>query len=405
MAFYKTGATSGQGIIGGSQRGFYEPKVDVGTTPVEAAVGIGGASLQGIKAYNTIQNTKLTKSRLLKNPKLTFKQKLEVAKPLKPATIQSGTVNQATGLPVGKTHLPGLVSEFVDDDIFIPKVDQGFMEQFTSPWSKRVKINPEYIETVGNTLDTFENLEKTLKNMDIPDKHISNIMREGDWSDKIKNEKFAVESHPVFKKFGTGEGFLANIGKGSVKGAWQKSKPGKVVEAFKGIGKGGFKDLWKGSDAAKIGKAVANIGKGGLKGLFGAGTGAAGGAAGAGAAGAAGAGAGAAGAAGGAGAAGALALGPAGWTMLALSLLGAGKVFPKHTFLGKIFSDPRLKENIKIVGKSPSGINVYEYNYKEVEGTYRGVLASEVPWASSKDNHGHLMVDYSKVDVDFVRVK
>ena len=91
--------------------------------------------------------------------------------------------------------------------------------------------------------------------------------------------------------------------------------------------------------------------------------------------------------------------------MLALGLLGGGGLFKPHTFFGKIFSDPRLKENIEIVGKSPSGINVYEYNYKNVEGRYRGVLANEVPWASSYDKHGHLMVDYSDLDVDFVRVK
>ena len=189
-----------------------------------------------------------------------------------------------------------------------------------------------------------------------------------------------------FKNLGTDKGFFRNIGKGSVKDAWQGSKPGKVVDAFKGIGKGGFKDLLKGSDAAKYGKAIANLGKGGLKSLF--------------------APAKAATATTAATAAGPLAaMGPAGWTMLALSLLGGGGLFKPHTFFGKIFSDPRLKENIEIVGKSPSGINVYEYNYKNVEGRYRGVLANEVPWASSYDKHGHLMVDYSDLDVDFVRVK
>ena len=72
--------------------------------------------------------------------------------------------------------------------------------------------------------------------------------------------------------------------------------------------------------------------------------------------------------------------------------------------LGKIFSDKRLKSNIKKVGISPSGVNVYEFNYKGGEGRYRGVLADEVPWAASKDEDGFKLVDYSKVDVPFEKV-
>tara|TARA_R110002012_G_scaffold291891_1_gene486583 strand:- start:19332 stop:21257 length:1926 start_codon:yes stop_codon:yes gene_type:complete len=168
------------------------------------------------------------------------------------------------------------------------------------------------------------------------------------------------------------------------KDRFQDSKIGKGLDAIKNIGKGGLKDFVKGSDAAKIAKGIGNIGKGGLKSLFAAGTPATATTA--------------------ATAAGPLAaMGPLGWTMLAGSLLG-GKLFDKKTFLGKIFSDPRLKENIKKVGISPSGVNVYEFKYKGIEGTYRGVLANEVPWASSEDNMGHKMVDYSKVDVDFKKV-
>ena len=29
-------------------------------------------------------------------------------------------------------------------------------------------------------------------------------------------------------------------------------------------------------------------------------------------------------------------------------------------------------------------------------------MAQDVPWASFEDNNGYLMVDYSKLDVDFV---
>ena len=68
-------------------------------------------------------------------------------------------------------------------------------------------------------------------------------------------------------------------------------------------------------------------------------------------------------------------------------------------------SDRRLKENIELVGKSSSGINVYQWNYKSYPGKrYQGVMADEVPNASVVMPDGYLAVDYSKVDVDFVEV-
>jgi hypothetical protein len=70
-------------------------------------------------------------------------------------------------------------------------------------------------------------------------------------------------------------------------------------------------------------------------------------------------------------------------------------------------SDIELKENIELVGKSPSGINIYEFNYKDEvygEGRYVGVIAQEVPEASVEMSNGYLAVDYSKIDVDFIRV-
>ena len=69
-------------------------------------------------------------------------------------------------------------------------------------------------------------------------------------------------------------------------------------------------------------------------------------------------------------------------------------------------SDYKLKKNIKLVGKSGSGINVYEFEYKDKLyglGRYRGVMAQEVPYASIMDN-GYLKVDYSKIDVNFERI-
>ena len=65
------------------------------------------------------------------------------------------------------------------------------------------------------------------------------------------------------------------------------------------------------------------------------------------------------------------------------------------------FSDIRLKENVELIGKSPSNINIYKFNYKNSPTTYQGVMAHEVPWANVKHNNGYMMVDYNRVDVEF----
>ena len=67
------------------------------------------------------------------------------------------------------------------------------------------------------------------------------------------------------------------------------------------------------------------------------------------------------------------------------------------------WSDSRLKEDIRLVGKSPTGINIYSFKYKQSAGTYEGVMAQEVPWARQMTDTGFYMVDYSKVDVEFRR--
>jgi len=67
-------------------------------------------------------------------------------------------------------------------------------------------------------------------------------------------------------------------------------------------------------------------------------------------------------------------------------------------------SDIQLKKDIKLVGKSPSGLNVYNFKYIGEDETYQGVMAQEVPWAASVADNGYLQVDYSKVDVDFKKV-
>jgi len=64
-------------------------------------------------------------------------------------------------------------------------------------------------------------------------------------------------------------------------------------------------------------------------------------------------------------------------------------------------SDIRLKTDIKLVGQSDSGINIYNFKYKGNNKLYQGVMAHQVPEASAVDQYGYLRVDYSKIDVEF----
>ena len=95
-----------------------------------------------------------------------------------------------------------------------------------------------------------------------------------------------------------------------------------------------------------------------------------------------------------------------GQRLLGLGIAGIGAAGQAGGF-GNLFggfSDIRLKDNVKLVGKSPSNINIYTFNYKGSDDTYQGVMAQEVPWASSLHDNGYLMVDYSKTDVEFRRL-
>ena len=79
---------------------------------------------------------------------------------------------------------------------------------------------------------------------------------------------------------------------------------------------------------------------------------------------------------------------------------------PGHS-TGPKYSDKRLKENIVLVGKSKSGINIYEFNFidnKYGEGRHRGVIAQELSYATSTGADGYLMVDYDEIDVSFEKI-
>lgn len=73
-------------------------------------------------------------------------------------------------------------------------------------------------------------------------------------------------------------------------------------------------------------------------------------------------------------------------------------------------SDIRYKENVELVGKSYSGINIYQFNYKNEEGLYEGVIGNELIGTQFEnalhfDSNGLISVDYYKIDVQFKKIK
>ena len=88
---------------------------------------------------------------------------------------------------------------------------------------------------------------------------------------------------------------------------------------------------------------------------------------------------------------------------------GGGGAQGGGNWFQRTFSDIRLKENIIKMGKSQSGIPIYEFNYICNNDTYRGAMAQDLlsigyQQAVSLDESGYYMVDYNKIDVDMVLV-
>jgi hypothetical protein len=72
-------------------------------------------------------------------------------------------------------------------------------------------------------------------------------------------------------------------------------------------------------------------------------------------------------------------------------------------------SDRRSKENIKIIGLSPSGLKIYAFEYINKifgKGVWQGVMSDEIPKnAVIKHEDGYDRVDYSKLDVEFKQIQ
>jgi len=90
-------------------------------------------------------------------------------------------------------------------------------------------------------------------------------------------------------------------------------------------------------------------------------------------------------------------------------LLGLGGSLGAAYMMAPAGSDIRMKENIKIVGAMPNGLNVYEFEYKPEfkdkpyngHGKFVGVMAQEVeqiiPEAVYTLDDGYKVVDYAKL--------
>jgi hypothetical protein len=72
-----------------------------------------------------------------------------------------------------------------------------------------------------------------------------------------------------------------------------------------------------------------------------------------------------------------------------------------------LFSDERLKDNIELVGKE-KGHNIYEFNYRDGSGRFRGVMAQDViktnPDAVMTMPNGYMAVNYDKLGLKMERV-
>ena len=72
---------------------------------------------------------------------------------------------------------------------------------------------------------------------------------------------------------------------------------------------------------------------------------------------------------------------------------------------GAVASDRRLKKDIKLISVSPSGINIYNFKYKDTNhgvGEFQGVMSDDIPYGAIVSHEdGFDRVDYSKLDVEF----
>lgn len=74
-----------------------------------------------------------------------------------------------------------------------------------------------------------------------------------------------------------------------------------------------------------------------------------------------------------------------------------GSIMQGASFLPFLFSDRRLKEDIRRVGETHEGTPIYVYRYKGSDTYQMGVMADEVPQAIAANVAGFNLVDYARV--------
>ena len=70
-------------------------------------------------------------------------------------------------------------------------------------------------------------------------------------------------------------------------------------------------------------------------------------------------------------------------------------------------SDRKLKKNINKIGKSPSGINIYSFEFKDSKygkGLFQGVMSDEIPQEAVVRVDGYDYVKYGMLDVEFKQI-
>ena len=72
-----------------------------------------------------------------------------------------------------------------------------------------------------------------------------------------------------------------------------------------------------------------------------------------------------------------------------------------------MMSDRRLKKNINKIGESPSGLNIYSFEFinpHHGEGLHQGVMSDEVPQETVITVGGYDTVNYDMLDVEFKKI-
>tara|TARA_R110000824_G_scaffold174961_2_gene353180 strand:- start:2666 stop:3478 length:813 start_codon:yes stop_codon:yes gene_type:complete len=70
-------------------------------------------------------------------------------------------------------------------------------------------------------------------------------------------------------------------------------------------------------------------------------------------------------------------------------------------------SDRKLKKNITKIGNSPSGLNIYSFEYKDSKfggGMFQGVMSDEIPEEAIIPMNGYDAVNYNMLDVEFKQI-